>query len=140
MFRSLCQNEVLNLMGWKRVQYFKTKKADWLQSDLRYKHHWNLRFWSSFNWVKPKVINCWNSKQRDFFTFAFEENLRCGSDVLRVAADVIGQCSAKKCRFKCVGAGKRPNQRNAKCKKNLYWKVKYREISCDYIVKNWNCK
>ena len=72
----------------------------------------------------------------NFFIFGFEENLRCGSDVLRVAANVIGQCSAKKCRFKCVEAGKRPNQRNAKCKKNLYWKVKYREISCDYIVKN----
>ena len=70
------------------------------------------------------------------FFFFFKMFLRCGSDVLRVAADVIGQCSAKKCRFKCVEAGKRPNQRNAKCKKNLYWKVKYREISCDYIAKN----
>ena len=31
-----------------------------------------------------------------------ESNPRCGDDVLRVSDDVIGQCSPKKCRFRCV--------------------------------------
>lgn len=89
------------------------------------------------NVLRPENQNDYTGIKDILVTLAYdsgahliESNPRCGDDVLRVASNVIGECSAKKCRFRCKENGKRPNQKASKCKKNSYWKTKTRTIEC----------